>query len=246
MERRLIAGVVIAVALVLAAVVSTTLYLLYKPVALSIPPSDYSTLYKVINLRHREDRRRRMEAEFAAAGIGSYAFVEAENGKHLILAPSLQKIFAGNDFAWHRGVLGCALSHYKLWKALLADSEHDHYIVLEDDIKLCTEFSDKVQKVLAAAKPYDVIFLSYTVPKKQLQQAATLTVRPLHASLYVGGTFAYYVSKRGATAMVAHWETVGIRRAIDAEMVFNMKGVRFGECNPFLASTQSLETDIGR
>ena len=55
-------------------------------------------------------------------------------------------MFHGNNFGSRRGVIGCALSHYDLWKQLVTDKKHDCYLVLEDDITLCQNFKARVDK----------------------------------------------------------------------------------------------------
>ena len=251
MERRIVIGVTISLAVIMLAAMSTTLYLVCKPPPLLTSvkiksTSDCNVFYKVVNLQRRNDRRRLMETEFANAAIENYNFVTAVDGKNLTLTPLLKQTFARNDFDWRKGVIGCALSHYAVWNALIKDADHDYYIVLEDDVKLCPGFAGKVQEVVAAAQTYDVIFLSYILPdsKTRVLDGPTVTVRPLDKTAYMGGTQTYYVSKRGAAAMVFHWNTNGIERAIDAEMVFNMTALKFGECAPFLTTTDFADSDL--
>ncbi len=197
-----------------------------------------------------------MEAELATAAIVNYAFVEAVDGKTLQLTPALAAAFKGNDYGSRKAVMGCALSHYYQWQALLADADNAYYIIFEDDVHLCADFMRKLQRVLAQGAAYDVIFLSYTMsPSVRKTHGAywatadDCTVRALDKSLYIGGTMAYYVSKAGARKMLDYCHADGMKYAIDSAMVFGMPSVSMGECFPFLASTDSednSDTDIGR
>ena len=46
--------------------------------------------------------------------IFDYKFFKAVDGSKLTVTDEITKIFAGNDFGNRRGVVGCALSHYRL------------------------------------------------------------------------------------------------------------------------------------
>ena len=61
--------------------------------------------------------------------IFDYKFFKAVDGSKLTVTDEITKIFAGNDFGNRRGVVGCALSHYRLWNQLLADEENDFYFL---------------------------------------------------------------------------------------------------------------------
>ena len=43
-------------------------------------------------------------------------------------------LFKDNNFAFKRGVVGCALSHYNVWKQI-AESDYEYCAVFEDDCK---------------------------------------------------------------------------------------------------------------
>jgi GR25 family glycosyltransferase involved in LPS biosynthesis len=59
------------------------------------------------------------------------------DGRNLCLTPELATLFKPNDFFWKKAVMGCALSHLKLWKMLVNDSkEIQSYLILEDDVRL--------------------------------------------------------------------------------------------------------------
>ena len=89
-----------------------------------------------INLKRREDRRESMIEKFEAEGITNYEFFEAVDGSAIDPNDERINIFKHSETCMleRRGALGCALSHYLVWKKLLDDSAHDRYLVLEDDI----------------------------------------------------------------------------------------------------------------
>ena len=59
-----------------------------------------------------------------------YEFVKAVDGLQLQATKELKQIFEGNDFGSRKGVIGCALSHLKLWKQLLSDVNNEYYIIM--------------------------------------------------------------------------------------------------------------------
>jgi GR25 family glycosyltransferase involved in LPS biosynthesis len=95
----------------------------------------------VLNLNRREDRLRSFQARARRAGIGEVERVPAVDGTGLSPSPELRELFRGNDFGYRRGVLGCALTHYRLWQRI-ADPAWPHRLtaVFEDDALFCRDF----------------------------------------------------------------------------------------------------------
>lgn len=118
---------------------------------------------KIVNLKRRPDRREESISKLAAAGISQeeYTFVDAVDGAQIIPTPQLKRLFQGNDFGSRRGVIGCALSHYHLWKQLLADSTQEFYLIMEDDFELCPHFKRAINAMYDEFVNRDVIFMGY-------------------------------------------------------------------------------------
>ena len=68
-------------------------------------------------------------------------FIKAVDGALLKPTSELKHLFRNNDFGNRKGVIGCALSHYNLWKRLIDDSHHEYYVIMEDDFVLCSNFT---------------------------------------------------------------------------------------------------------
>jgi GR25 family glycosyltransferase involved in LPS biosynthesis len=98
---------------------------------------------KVVNLKHRDDRKKAIINKLELAGFSDkeYEIIEAVYGNDLALSPTIElyKMFEGNDFGSRCGFIGCALSHYGLWLELIKDPVNDYYIIMEDDVILCSE-----------------------------------------------------------------------------------------------------------
>jgi glycosyl transferase, family 25 len=89
----------------------------------------------VINLARSSDRRAHITDEMTKAGL-DYEFITAVDGRDLdlqdsnIIDPSL---IARNPFP--AGTAGCALSHLRAYKKIVADGS-DQALILEDDVTL--------------------------------------------------------------------------------------------------------------
>lgn len=210
---------------------------------------------KIVNLERRPDRRAAMISTLAAAGVSpdTYEFVTAVDGEKLQCTPGLVHLFKGNDFGSRRGFIGCAMSHVRLWQALVADTSATHYVVLEDDITLCEGFADKLS-ALVSNLPSDagVIFFGYHMMASNRASQTPLAqpvVRPLRNHLYIGGTYGYVVTTSGAKSMLEYVSQHGIKHGIDYCMKI-MPGLSRWELFPELVFSEwneggrIIDTDI--
>jgi GR25 family glycosyltransferase involved in LPS biosynthesis len=230
---------------------------------------------KVVNLLRREDRRQECVTKFADAGIlpSEYAFVEAVDGAQIIPNSTMKRLFQGNDFGSKRGVVGCALSHYLLWKALLEDPNNEFYIIMEDDFELCGNFKRALHGMYDEFMNRDVIFMGYHMFSNKRAQVSdiynrepsslksssesttsynglNIAVEPLNKDLYIGATHCYSVNKNGAKLLVDYIEKRGIKHGIDYLMKIADNGLECYETQPHLAfadwneAGKSIDTDI--
>jgi GR25 family glycosyltransferase involved in LPS biosynthesis len=132
---------------------------------------------RVINLDRRPDRM----ASFLEANpslASSVTRSPAVDGKMLTLSPSLARLFAPNSFQWKKPVIGCALSHLRLWKELSTrpDSEGS-WLILEDDARLLPDWKGKWEDIAlsgSAPRDWDVLFLGGILPpNREAFKAAT-------------------------------------------------------------------------
>lgn len=105
----------------------------------------FSSIF-VVNLKRSPERRQRIEKEMSNnhffKGI-NFDFIEAVDGQTITLEnePLLKEVkivekwkepYMGRHIT--KGEVGCALSHYKIWKKMV-DESIDNVLVLEDDIE---------------------------------------------------------------------------------------------------------------
>ena len=185
---------------------------------LSTSNSSNSTF--IVNLIRRVDRKEDTENEFEKAGISEldYEFIEAVDGKELELTDEINTLFLGNDFGSRKGVIGCALSHYNLWKQLV-ESNCNYYTIFEDDIKLCDGFKEKWNKAKNNLEEIDILFLGYHVlntNKDEIHKSIDKKLnQQLNCQLYIGGTYGYIVTQSGAKKLLEYIKNNGIKHGID-------------------------------
>ena len=177
---------------------------------------------KIVNLPRRADRKRKMKQTLENNNILSYNFVNAIDGQKLKKNSFLVEMFKGNNFSNRRGVIGCALSHYYIWKELIKDNDNDFYVILEDDIELCNNFSQQLKKIQCDLKNKDMVFLGYHMFEQKREQHREyndsnidLFIQKLNKELYIGGFFMYSINKSGARKMIKYIEENGMKQEID-------------------------------
>lgn len=187
---------------------------------------DRESKYKMLclNLERRSDRKDKMIQTFKNSSIDNYEFYKAIDGSKLELTKEIYDLFKGNDFGNRKNVIGCALSHYNIWKELV-NSDYDYYIVFEDDIELTSNFKKKLDMVLQnMSKNYnDLVMLGYIMYNNKRKEVYNLynrdttdiKITKLNRDLYIGGTFSYLISKNGARNMIKYIEQNGIKHGID-------------------------------
>ena len=218
-------------------------------------------MLQIVNLKRRPDRKEKMLNALKAQEITNYEFVEAVDGKELVPTLALKQLFAGNNFQYRKGVIGCALSHYNLWQQLIADEDNDFYLIMEDDIELCKGFQQKISNLAAEMATKDVLYLgyfrySYEERKKVIEEFRTIaadmsamTIQKLHVNMCGGGTFCYAINKNAAKRYIEYIHKNGIKFAIDCVMIY-AENIGFYEMNPLLVISEhtcdasSVDTDI--
>ena len=214
---------------------------------------------KLLNLERRPDRKEQMINLFNQASLtNDYSIFPAVDGNQLEPTLELKLLFDGNDFGSRRGVIGCALSHLKMWRELLADKNNNYYVIFEDDFTLQPTFKEHFPRLQSDFETKEVIFLGYHMyaskrhEVKKVYDIVTKNVKiePLNKSLYIGGTFAYSINKVGAKKLVDYIENKGIKHGIDYLMKITPE-LNIAELQPHLVlsewneiGSKPIDTDI--
>ena len=168
---------------------------------------------KIINLERRKDRLDSMTNNLKRLNIDHYEIIKAVDGKILKPTTYIKKLFKGNDFFYIKGVIGCALSHYNLWKRLLNDDNNNYYCIFEDDITFVDNFKEKLEKVLSI---FDGDFCligggSMNVPNINISKLNIIE----RTEKIVDCLFGYIVTKNGAKKMIEYINANSIHVPID-------------------------------
>ena len=162
----------------------------------------------VVNLDRRVDRWENFKKN--AIEIDNYERFSAVDGKLIKNTTQLQQIFESNDYYMRRGMVGCLLSHIKIYTELI-NSVYDYFTVLEDDVEFTPDFKNKFNNIMKQVNNWDLIFLGHHVRDINRQQdellkdkMPVLTKRDAYWSFLnsLGGTGGYIISKIGAQKLL--------------------------------------------
>jgi len=180
-------------------------------------------IIKIINLKHRTDRRNKMTKKLNAENIYNYEFFEAINGKNLNPTNEMISLFERNDFGYKKGVLGCALSHLYLWKQLIDDNYNNFYVILEDDIELCKNFKlylNITSKLFIEQNLEHLALGEYFSNKEFPTDNSILEIYTKNLYNEWNVTFAYIISKSAAKKAIDYINNCSIKCAFDNPQAF--------------------------
>jgi GR25 family glycosyltransferase involved in LPS biosynthesis len=211
---------------------------------------------QIVNLERRQDRKEETIKKLEESGIDKsmYDFFNAVDGLLLELNIELRNIFLENDFCNRKCVIGCAMSHINLWKQLLIDENNEHYIIMEDDFTLTSNFKNNLEKLKEDFSNKELIFLGYHMAevernKCNMNDEKIIKVDPFISQLFIGGTFAYSINKKGAKKILDYILENGCKHGIDY-VIKIVKDLQLYELNPQLVFSEwnekgkSIDTDI--
>jgi len=181
----------------------------------------------VINLDRRLDRYTLFQTNHPH--LHSYVIrTSAVDGKKIQLTPEIAHLFRKNDFKWMKGIMGCALSHYNLWKQL-AESNDSAYLILEDDVKCAPDFLEQFAPTIQQLpKDADVLYLGGVLPQNLARyntcvESVNQYIGRIMPNPYCGPydtffhfcTYSYVITNQGAKKLISKINKVGIHQAID-------------------------------
>jgi GR25 family glycosyltransferase involved in LPS biosynthesis len=219
----------------------------------------------IVNLDRRPDRMETFINTCKQVDFLNWERFSAIDGKKLASTRQLQQIFENNDYNMRRGMVGCYLSHVKLFTQLINETDKtiDAYLIFEDDIELQPNFKDKFvhfMKELEKNDDWDLAFLSHHVrdnnnesffDKKQLPSIEKKSVYESFL-LSLGGTTAFIISKNGAKKFLDFVDKTGSTNGIDTLLQKSANELNVYYCQPLLIFSEcyrghnanTLDTDI--
>ena len=190
----------------------------------------------VVNLAHRNDRMEQFWNNHAYLK-GFAKRLDAVNGLNLELTKDICNLFKNNDFKWKKSVMGCALSHYAIWKQMSGMTpDSKPLLVLEDDALLDNDFVKKWNRIVGILpSDTDISFLGGVLPpNKSGLPIVTEPVNSAFAKVAVNEmfgskrryfhfcTYAYVITYTGAKKLCDLIDKMGIYTSADHMLVNNM------------------------
>lgn len=215
----------------------------------------------VVNLDRRSDRYEEFKKN-----IGSFEpnvkRLPATDGRSIIMTPNLARLFKGNDFMWKKGVIGCALSHLRLWYNLANEpADTQSYLIFEDDAKPRTEWLDSLKAAMPSAPAdYDVLYLGGVLPpnkaglqiiKEQVSGPWNRVAfnqafgQPIQTRYYHFCNYSYVISRRGAQKIMKIInEHDGFYTSGDHMIVNNWDKLNIYFCDPLIFDCKQEDDPI--
>ena len=215
----------------------------------------------VVNMEKRLDRWQKMEDELKPYTSLNYERFDAVDGSKLKTNAQLQRIFDGNDYNMRVGLVGCAMSHIKLFTDII-NSDYENFIILEDDVELTPNFDLKLAHIFEQLKKveWDFIFLGHHLrdleDKDQhydKQNYPDIEKWNTNISFLnsLGGTGGYIINKKGALRLLDFINGRGMTNGIDTMMQKAADSLKVYYMSPHMIFTdcyrptnKSLDTDI--
>ena len=177
----------------------------------------------LINLDRRVDRLN----AFDTISPIKYTRFSGIDGNLLKPNKQLQKIFEGNNYNMRAGLVGCAMSHIKLFIDLInSGDDTESFLIMEDDVTFVPNFTEKIEHVITKLKDldWDFIYLGHHLyPNHKTDDSYDKNVNIIlekwssNLSLIksMGGFFSYLINKKGAKKLLDFINTTGMTNAID-------------------------------
>ncbi|MFC4623252.1 glycosyltransferase family 25 protein [Comamonas nitrativorans] len=175
-----------------------------------------------INLEKDDERCKRMQAQLENIGFPVERFSAVWWND---LTPAAQEnLFSSSKNALQyykplaNGEKGCYASHIHVWRKLLA-SDAQAMVVLEDDVRLHTDFSEVIHGIARIGQPWDMIKLVGRSQEKVRAQRPLVAGHGLIQYARVPSlTAAYVISRAGAEKLLR--TRVPFGRPVDVDLRF--------------------------
>jgi len=173
----------------------------------------------VINLKHRDDRKKAVQKELKKLKTKNYEIFPAIYGTTLeqsqldqIEDPILNKIIANLRHCHEElpsfNAIGAYMSHIEICKKVSKLKDNDRCLILEDDVKLENNTVDALGNVWKSIPDdYDVLMLGY-IPIVQNESEVRRVNQFLASEINFWDTHAYILTGRGAKKILKEHDKI--------------------------------------
>jgi GR25 family glycosyltransferase involved in LPS biosynthesis len=186
----------------------------------------------------------------------NYERFSAVDGNIIKNTTQLQRIFNNNDYNMKVGMVGCLMSHVKMYIQLIY-SEYDMFCIFEDDIEISSNFQNKFLNIMKQLKSvdWDLVYLGHHERNKTENNLTSMPIiqkTNVYQSfkLSLGGTTGYLITKKGAQKLLDFISETGATNCIDtlqqkSSNILNVyylnHNIIYSEC---VTNTNNIDTDI--
>jgi GR25 family glycosyltransferase involved in LPS biosynthesis len=141
--------------------------------------SKYLNKIMVINLDKRQDRWNKWNINNKNINKDICNIVErisAVDGSTIKMNTTIYELFKNNQFGWRKSIMGCALSHIKVWHELMNELDDSMYFICEDDMCPNTEWSLSLLNTMIENIPEgaELLYLGGVLPSNKQQLPSVL------------------------------------------------------------------------
>lgn len=171
---------------------------IYIPLSESVINHYFDHVY-LINLKRRPDRLDKMKSLLGDLKI-NYEVIEAIDGKTDLEAQSIS-LETGIDC----GVVGCHLSHLKVYRDILSKG-YERPLILEDDLIAHKDFDNILLNINEVPEDWHLLYLgtadwNFKENKKNIVKGV-----PYYRGLQIDSTFAYAIKRDILTDLIPYFE----------------------------------------
>ena len=189
----------------------------------TVPIKGIDKIY-VVNLDKRQDRFNSLiEAEPYLKDV--IERIPAIDGKTLRLNKFIYKLFEHNTFGWKKSVMGCSLSHMKIWSNIIKESGN-MTLVLEDDVRFNKDWISICNKSISnIPNDADILYIGGVLPPNKAALPLCLNKINEYWSDIIPNTFfssqsnpifhfctySYIITKKGAEKLLQYLKISNIK-----------------------------------
>ena len=175
----------------------------------------------VINLKKSKDRLNLISKNFKKLNIPFERF-NAIYGKELdSLTIKENTTFMGRNLLCNHGIIGCAMSHFEVWKQFKKSSE-EFILICEDDIEFTKIIEDNIVGSIYNKTFFDILSLNCSIGiKGSFRDLVKVDNIEISYPIFPLTMASYIVSKKGVDKLLERFKKVNYH--IDFEIaVFNL------------------------